>query len=369
MQAYNVEIVNSNFDLVHNDLVDVSTVKYEYDYLRLNESKVDVSYNSEVVNGYYIRIHNDINDFFGVITAVTKGDNEGFMTISYKPFISLFDIPFLYDTRSGGRMYLESLIENEIVKAFVNNTDTTQNISIIGTVESLTQTIDWHFNIKSDVEGMNRAIIGLYDVIIKRAFSEYKVVVKATPNYQTRKVDITIGIVEDSVKYIETNLPNILTKNIVIRESNQDVNKAIFYDTDGYPTPITYYLHTNGDYDTNGASDRITPVKFIMQGLQVEEGQTFQQAAQMAAYETFGQIEYTNLIEIELLQNDGLIEPKNIAIGQLVNIIYNGTVYPSILSGYKISDTIGLIFGSVRLELTELLKGGYFNGKYKASNI
>ena len=66
--------------------------------------------------------------------------------------------------------------------------------------------------------------------------------------------------------------------------------------------------------------------------------------------------EYNNLIEIEVMNDDGLVQPQKLQIGQQATIIRNNTAYQTMLTGKKVSDTTILVFGAVRLELTKKLK-------------
>jgi hypothetical protein len=61
--------------------------------------------------------------------------------------------------------------------------------------------------------------------------------------------------------------------------------------------------------------------------------------------------------------DDKRIMPARLKLGQKVRVIHEGTAYDSIYSGRAIKGTIQLTFGSVRIELTKILKGGYFNGR------
>jgi hypothetical protein len=64
-----------------------------------------------------------------------------------------------------------------------------------------------------------------------------------------------------------------------------------------------------------------------------------------------------NLIELEMLEDDSLFEPKEMNIGQDVLVISEGKEYESMLTGYKFKNgKITLIFGAIRLELTKILK-------------
>ena len=83
----------------------------------------------------------------------------------------------------------------------------------------------------------------------------------------------------------------------------------------------------------------------------------FIEKAHDKAYQTFSKNKYDNLIELEVAADDDMLKPWTLKIGQVVNIISEGSSYTSILSGREIDDTVTLIFGTIRLELTKTLKG------------
>lgn len=83
----------------------------------------------------------------------------------------------------------------------------------------------------------------------------------------------------------------------------------------------------------------------------------FEDKAYTKALQTFSKNKYDNLIELEVAADDEMIKPTTLKIGQVVNVISEGNSYTSILSGREIEDTITLIFGTIRLELTKSLKG------------
>jgi hypothetical protein len=75
---------------------------------------------------------------------------------------------------------------------------------------------------------------------------------------------------------------------------------------------------------------------------------------------TFAKNKYCNLIELSALATDPMINPLNMQMGRIVEIIHDGVIYNSVLSGREVgSGIVKLIFGTVRLELTSYLKGRY----------
>ena len=354
MQVFNIEVYDSNLNCIYYDNID--RVSYEFDYLSMKENKITIDLNEIITKGNYIRITNDIYNYFGVITTIDKSENQ--MVIGYKPFTFLFASNCIFDTsKQGTSQVLETYIKQQIENNYKNNSDTLQNIAILGTITTTSSTTNWGFNIKSDKEGMNRALISLYDVLLTRAFNKYGIVVNVIPDFANRVVNLEIGKVDTSDLYIEAELPNILSKNIVIRDANDDLNKAVMVNTTNYSQTINYYLHPDRTYNTTN-SNRITPVVSEYVGVDIEEGKTFSQCAEEQATNTFGTIEYSNLIELEVLNDDTLVKPLEIQIGQKVNVLYKGVIYPSILSGFNRDLTTLLTFGSIRLDLTKLIKTG-----------
>jgi hypothetical protein len=74
------------------------------------------------------------------------------------------------------------------------------------------------------------------------------------------------------------------------------------------------------------------------------------------AYNKFANLAYSNLIEITVMKGDALIHPEEMQFGQVVKIISGGVEYSSILTGREIGQNIKLIFGTVRLDLTKILR-------------
>ena len=157
--------------------------------------------------------------------------------------------------------------------------------------------------------------------------------------------------------YIEADLPNVIEKSIIVNETTEDMNKLVIYDQADLTTNVIYYKHPDGSYDTTD-DDRITPVIYGITSVSVAEGDTFADVAQDAADKQFDTDTYSNLIEITVQNEDEIVLPQTLTIGQTVNVISNGTSYSSILTGVERSNKTKLIFGTIRLDLTKIIKGG-----------
>jgi len=121
---------------------------------------------------------------------------------------------------------------------------------------------------------------------------------------------------------------------------------------------MIFYLHTDSSVSAVDAN-RILPVIFTTETVTVGDGEVFSDVALEKAIATLKPTEYNNLIEIEVMNDDDLVKPYDLKIGQTVTVIDNGNQYQSILTGKKINGTTTLIFGAIRKELTKKIKWGY----------
>ena len=351
MQPFNVELFDRDYNLIQH--YNIEDIEYKFDYLSPVENNAYIPFNDAVKKGDYIRIVNNKFDYFGFITSIVIDEAaEGFCTIGFKPFIELFNANILFDIANQGTGYLENALAGYITDNWITNGDTSQNIAGLE-VETISSTSSWTFYVSND-DGLDNEIVN-FESIIQEALTKYQVGLYVTPNFTTQKIKIKIGRKSTSQFNIEADLPSVIKKNIIVNRNRTDINKLIVYDQSDLSSSIDYYLHPDGTYDTTD-SDRITPVVYEMTSAAAPSGGTFADAAQEAADKQFGNIKDSNLIELTVLNDDDLVNAADIEIGTQVNIISNNVVYSSILTGYERKDTTKLIFGTIRVDLTKILK-------------
>ena len=71
---------------------------------------------------------------------------------------------------------------------------------------------------------------------------------------------------------------------------------------------------------------------------------------------TYASLSYSNLIELTMLNDDSLVKPDTLHFGQVVKVLTDGVSYTSILTGRERGKCTKLIFGTVRLDLTKILR-------------
>ena len=354
MRPYNVEVFTQKFEMVAN--TNINEVTHKEDYLSADENTITVFPMPGIEKEDYIRISRGDEEYVGVITEITYGTDRSkdLQTISYKPLMELLNTDILFDVDLQQTGTLEGFIADRITEMFIENEDESQNIRGLSVV-AITQTPDWYFHITPRDSGGHYNIVNLINSVIIPAMEKYGVLVKPVLDIQNRTIRIDIGRVQAGTFIIEADLPNVITKQITIKSVSSDVNKLIIYDAADYETKRVYFLHPDLSYDTHD-KDRITPVNCEITSVQVEEGHSFESAAISEAYNKFANLSYSNLIELTVMKHDALIHPEAMEFGQVVKIISDGKQYTSILTGRETGKTIKLIFGTVRLDLTKILR-------------
>lgn len=124
----------------------------------------------------------------------------------------------------------------------------------------------------------------------------------------------------------------------------------------------TFYLTTDNEIVSNSADSRIaipTETKVFIydkESYSTTDGKKPPTFAEIARSELSGNV-YAHEIDCKLLTNSTIFPTDLIRLGLLVNITYDGIVYPSVLSGYEITDPsyIRLKFGHIRSRLSEYM--------------
>lgn len=162
-------------------------------------------------------------------------------------------------------------------------------------------------------------------------------------NSAIQTIDRNIGgheVEEDALQSAVDTVNDYLSEGLSIVSGTVYQNGTALANTDGLKTDLETYTGSQQNIDDG----------------QTESVQLFEDAAYKNAETTFKSNRYDNYIEITCALDDTLINPSILTIGQVTNVVSNGVVYPTILTGRKVSDKYTLVFGTIRLELTKQLK-------------
>lgn len=280
MKPYEIEIFDRNFNFRANALINPSSFKWQEDLLTtvsntLTLTDTDITIRTNATDGSvgdrsvalsdYIRISYN-SSTCGVIKKIDKEDNN--LIISYTNISALFNLDIYINTVEITRTPIETYIKDRILEAFKNNADTYQNIPGI---EVETHTITYGIFDFVNIEDPD-VVINILSDLIYPAFNKYVIRTYVSLDVVNKKIKVDIGRMTAAVLMtIESDLPNIIDKNVVIRSTSNETNKLIIIDESTTPySAYTYYLKTDYTYDTTASSNRILPVVNTVQKVDID---------------------------------------------------------------------------------------------------
>lgn len=329
-------------DIVYKSSRVIGWPQISFDYLTLEQATIDIPEIS-VSKGDFVHITDMNGNVIHQGIATAPSVQNGILSLGITPILSLFDITVSYDRTDLQSGTLENFIAGIISARYITNADTLERIPMTVTVTSSTS--DTALNLKSNVHE-------LWD-IASSAMTGYGIVISAELKPSDKQINVTIGKVGSSTQIVEADKENCVESVYTIGDDYGATNKMTLINKNNESETVTYYLHTDGTINTTN-SNRITPVFETVE--YVESSGVFADDAQSRALEALTPQEHDNLIELTFRHDDKLIDLSGMAIGQVVNILHDGNVYKSILTGKQKSElNTKLIFGNVRVDLTKKL--------------
>jgi len=197
------------------------------------------------------------------------------------------------------------------------------------------------------------------------AFNKYNVVWDYEFIYQDGdQLDIFSSIkkVDDftTLLNLKSNTYYLVNWDIYYTPQGRDIeNKLEIYMKDTAAHLSTWYMQMDGTL-TQSFNDHVhcpTKTKVYVFDPPQQDPPTYLEIAQSELAVNM----YTHEINVDMLKDNPLIGMEDIKIGRLCNIVHDGSLYKSVLTGYTLtadSSFISLKFGNVRSTLQSVLLGG-----------
>lgn len=348
--AYKLEIFGRDF--AAKDFTPIAAPKIDYDYTDLGKFDIPLPRTVDAARGDFARVSDETGTvhFEGIVDSLSiKKKTTG---LSLRPLLSLLDIKSAFDLNAQTDD-IEHVFRLIIRNAYSGDQpDALQRISTVFTMPTSTAG-------KLTVE---ETIWNVWEVA-QQALKRYGVALEAQLQPENTRVRYVISKPGASGLIIEADQPNVIDCSIDLATYEGVQNKVTIINEEDTSETAVYYLHPNGSVNTTN-SNRITPVIWDFQTITVGEGETFASAAEAAAKEALTPPEADDLIKVLMVRGDRLADPDSISIGQTATIIKSGVSYTGVLTGYiKDQNTVQLIFGTLRYELTKILAQKERRGK------
>ena len=334
---YKIEIFDRAYNFV--SFSPVERPEIYVDFLTLEKSSVTcVSISAQKGDFAVITDSKGKTIYSGIVDDVDISEIGTALTL--QPLVSIFDCDVYFDRTQSSQ--IEPFIAGIILRYFRDSSDAAQNITGI-TVETTSETTG-ALNLKDNIHN-------LYE-IMTTALSDYGIAVSVEIDAGAKTFAVTIGTIQGAAT-IESDLPAVVEKSIIIGDSYGETNKFTAVNEDQETETATYYLQPNGQISQN-PTERLLPVFFSFGFVSVSSEETFADAAYDAAYSALAKNKYNNLIEVTAAEDNHIFPTAT--IGRPVTVLDGGNAYSTIITGYSIREkTVTIIMGCVRADLTKKL--------------
>lgn len=173
-------------------------------------------------------------------------------------------------------------------------------------------------------------------------------------NISFNEITPTIVIGKQSYPVIKLGNNNQVLRNFEITRETQEINKLVIYDKDGNTLRGTYYATPSGITTDSSSLDRLTDINTEIECSDDDINDII--ASNISEHM------YNHKITCQLVLDNKLYDFDLFHLGQQFDIYYDGLLYNSILTGYKISidnegkaSVVNLTFGKVRYSLENII--------------
>lgn len=352
MIPYRVEFFDKNLVNLHHTNVPYAPISK--DYLSPSDNTIEIEHVDEDIlkDAYFIRVLCDF-DYFGIISKISSGLYLD--TITFKFAECMFDREILLDLdlEKSGRS-IESILGEVIKNEWMNSEDELDSYPFIFSYP--TETMDWKFNLQSQIETGNKSIVNFYQDILVYILEKNRVIVELIPNYNTRKITVSIRKFDDAYN-IEADLKSVEIVEFTIKDQENSINKLFVFNAEDTNQKKIFYFHNDGKWDDQD-TDRVLPVLSASSIVTPSTDTPFETAAYQEAKDRFSMQSWQNYIELNFIPSDELVKPMTVPIGQPVKIIRDGKSYDSVITGkiFEENGSITLMAGAIRHDLTKIIK-------------
>lgn len=354
MTRYRAEIYDPSFNFISFGAVASKDIKI--DYLVEDTSSVEISAIILAHVNDYIAIREEGQIYFyGIVSNVSYDKNK--TKISFVHFMHCLSVDVMEDVSVFETKSAEEWLHDRLLDLYAGS-DTEQNIYGFSCTYNSETMIEY---LSEASEPGQMESINLFN-FVQMLLQKYEIMLTFAVNFKQKTVALTIDTIDTSdVWTMKLGLADTPDYDIDIHSIEGSFNKIKYYDTEDITNTVTYYLHSDGTVDTDGSTDRLTPVTYTEKTATQDttEGQekTFEEVALLDAETSMLNTDFNHEI-IVTFNTESKLMPVG-GLGQLYNLVTpEGIVYNTILTGFEQVNVkyVKMVFGYVRTSLTTILK-------------
>lgn len=356
MTRYRAEFYDKDFNFI--SYCAVSDKNIQVDYLVNDISTLTIP---EIVTAHvnnFVAVRQDGQIYmYGIVSDVAY--DRGQTTISFVHFMSLLDVSIMADPRVFDNTPVEQWLVTRLTDLY-SGSDLSQNLTGFSADYSTSTIIPMQYEVDEN-NAVEMAEINIY-TFVQELLTKHDIILKWEVDFADKTVECHIGKLNtQNVWNVKLGLADTPDYTIDIHTIEGSFNKIKYYNTADFTDTVTYYLHSDGTVNTDGTTDRLTPVHYCEKTATADdtegEEKTFAEVALIDAQSAMLNTDFNHEIIVTFNTDSKILSVGQ--IGQLYNLITpEGVVYSSILTGFEQVNAkyLKLVFGYIRTNLTTILK-------------
>lgn len=347
MKRYRIETFDRSLNF--KSFAEISEPTISLDKLVLSNSEIECFGRIGCNLGDFAQIRIDGQvEYQGVISDIEYDGNQ--TTIILEQMDSILDSEVFADVSLLDSQDIETWMGN-VLSNYFNGSDASQNVQGFTLVKN-----------SSTVGSYTTSDTGAYNMydLQNHFFKVYGSILTISFNPTNKTVVFTFDAVDTSqVTKLNVRVTDVQSFSVENSNTLDHVNKMIVRNADDRTQSLTYYWHPSefsGSVDTDGTTNRQTPVKQACTEITLEEGQSFADASYSWAYQAMYNSRYDDLITLVFKANSKLMPVGN--LGDLYCLIDGENQYMTMLTGIRVLNMyyVEMTFGYVRKRLTQIIK-------------
>ncbi|MEG0239484.1 MAG: hypothetical protein RR643_04970 [Anaerorhabdus sp.] len=340
-------------DGVISEATEVYNYEISYDYITTEKTSFNLVNDIEFKNGDFVMAkyqHGKGIAYFGVIDSYEESEEDNTRIMVCNDIITLINFDFPATKMSGPSF--EAHAKTLITKYLIS--DPNKVMSVLD-IEVLSNTP--HVYQPADPPTPTNLMKYLIN-----GFKKYNVVWEFD-RFENGRVKTSIKAVTSTVQ-LKNNIKGFKNWDVSTTEVGKGTSNYLMIvdkTTTNSETPkvlSNWYLLSDNTISQNASSPLVikpTKTQISIYDTTEEDKPSYEDVANAALKGSF----YAHEITVQAYKENLVMDPSSLATGTLVNIMYNGTQYKSVLTGFTInenSDYMALRFGHIRSRLSEILE-------------
>lgn len=358
MIRYRAEIYDKNFNFKSYGAIAEKDIKIDYLTEQTSTFTIPEIVDASISDYVCLRQNGKIY-LHGIVSSVEY--DEHLTKISFIHFMSCLNVDLMINPDDFETTSVEAWFSEKLL-ALYQGDDSYQNIQGFSCSYTSETMILYQRQSEPAEDGTTTLETLNLFTFAQELLQKYGIIFTWSVDFVNKAVNCVISTIDtSSVWNLKLGIADTPNFSIDIHTIEGNFNKIKYYNEADVTDTVTYYLHSDGQIDTDDSANRLIPVTYTEKTAQADDTEgaekTFAEIALEDAQASMINTDFNHEIIVTFNADSKLVSVG--AIGQLYNLITpDGVAYKSILTGFEEVNVryLKLVFGYIRTDLTSILK-------------